>query len=239
MLQHWVSLLLALAKWAFLHAKVKHPSRVDKGKGFIVLPLVFVLLTSLVFYITFAPVISPYLGLAQLLFSQVEQATPTDRFTGLAENLAKSGVLQLSDYPVEGDLIGQIDIEDTALSAPVYYGDGNSELNKGAGVYMGAWIPGEGRTVMIAGHAGTFFRKLEGIQPGMQIRFATYYGEYMYEVTEAKVLEAVDESAYDFSRTDENLILYTCYPFDALGYTPFRFFVYAKCVSGPNIERVG
>ena len=37
------------------------------------------------------------------------------------------------------------------------------------------------------------------------------------------------------SRTDENLILYTCYPFDSLGYTPFRFFVYADYVSGPAL----
>ena len=29
---------------------------------------------------------------------------------------------------------------------------------------------------------------------------------------------------HDFTRTDENLILYTCYPFDALGFTPNRYF---------------
>ena len=40
----------------------------------------------------------------------------------------------------------------------------------------------------------------------------------------------------DFTRTDENLILYTCYPFDALGFTPNRFFVYAKYVSGPVLD---
>lgn len=28
-----------------------------------------------------------------------------------------------------------------------------------------------------------------------------------------------DTTTYDFTRTDENLILYTCYPFDALGFT--------------------
>ena len=216
---------------------MKYPSYAHRGKDFIVLPLIFIILTGLVFYITFAPIVSPYLGLASLLFSQTEQAAPTDRFTDLAEDLAKSGVLQLSEYPVVSDRIGQIDIDGTGLSAPVYYGDGNTELNQGAGIYTGAWIPGEGRTVMVAGHAGTFFRKLEGIQPGMQIQFATYYGEYVYEVTEAKVMEATDTSAYDFTRTDENLILYTCYPFDALGYTPFRFCVYANYVSGPIIER--
>ena len=31
------------------------------------------------------------------------------------------------------------------------------------------------------------------------------------------------------------LILYTCYPFDMLGLTPKRFFVYAEQISGPTV----
>ena len=48
-----------------------------------------------------------------------------------------------------------------------------------------------------------------------------------------QVKDYQDATAYDFTRTDENLIMYTCYPFDALGFTPDRYFVYAKYVSGP------
>ena len=54
--------------------------------------------------------------------------------------------------------------------------------------------------------------------------------------TGTEILDYQDETAYDFTRTDENLILYTCYPFDALGFTPNRFFVYAKYVSGPVLD---
>ncbi len=39
-----------------------------------------------------------------------------------------------------------------------------------------------------------------------------------------KVMDYQDETSYDFSRTDENLILYTCYPFDALGFYPEPLF---------------
>ena len=35
---------------------------------------------------------------------------------------------------------------------------------------------------------------------------------------------------------NENLILYTCYPFDALGFTPNRYFVYASYTSGPELD---
>ena len=60
---------------------------------------------------------------------------------------------------------------------------------------------------------------------------------YTYEVTDTKILDYQDSTAYDFTRQDENLILYTCYPFDALGFTPNRYFVYAKYISGPVIDR--
>ena len=59
---------------------------------------------------------------------------------------------------------------------------------------------------------------------------------YTYTVEECKVLEYNDTSAYDFTRTDENLILYTCYPFDALGFTSQRYFVYASYTSGPMLD---
>ena len=55
-------------------------------------------------------------------------------------------------------------------------------------------------------------------------------------MTGYEILDYQDETAYDFTRTDENLSLYTCYPFDALGFTPNRFFVYAKYVSGPVLD---
>ena len=40
-----------------------------------------------------------------------------------------------------------------------------------------------------------------------------------------------------FSADKESLIMYTCYPFDELGLTSDRFFVYAKFVSGPVIDK--
>lgn len=210
----------------------KHAGR---GKDFIVLPLVFVLLTAAAVYLALSPVVKPYLGLARVFFSQNSQNAPTDRFTGLSEGLATSGEVTVDEKPVTGDLIGQIDIEEAGISVPLYYGDNSAQLNQGAGLYPGAWLPGQERTVLAAGHTGTFFRGLGDVQPGMEIRVTTYYGEYVYEVTETAVHEATDDTSYDFSRTDENLILYTCYPFDSLGYTPFRFFVYADYVSGPAL----
>ena len=49
-----------------------------------------------------------------------------------------------------------------------------------------------------------------------------------------KVVEASDETAYDFGIDHEQLIMYTCYPFDMLSSTPYRYFVYAELISGPE-----
>ena len=88
----------------------------------------------------------------------------------------------------------------------------------------------------LPGHNNTFFNDLQHAEAGATVTITTHYGVYTYEVTGTEILDYQDETAYDFTRTDENLILYTCYPFDALGFTPNRFFVYAKYVSGPVLD---
>ena len=52
----------------------------------------------------------------------------------------------------------------------------------------------------------------------------------------AQVKDCEDSSAYDFSRTDENIILYTCYPFGTIGFTRDRYFVYGEYRSGPILD---
>lgn len=143
-------------------------------------------------------------------------------------------------YPTEGDRYATITITGTNVDAPVYYGDTNKILNQGVGTYKdngAAGIPGDGKTILLAGHNNTFFNDLQHAEVGATVTITTHYGVYTYEVTDTKVLDYQDTSAYDFSREDENLILYTCYPFDALGFTSQRFFVYARYVSGPVLDR--
>lgn len=74
-----------------------------------------------------------------------------------------------------------------------------------------AGLPGEGKTILLSGHNNTFFNDLQHAEEGATVTITTHYGVYTYEVTETKILDYQDSSAYDFSREDENLILYTCY----------------------------
>lgn len=142
----------------------------------------------------------------------------------------------LESYPQAGDLLGHLTISGTAVDCDVYYGDSEAEFSKGAGTYKGAKIPGEGGTILMGGHTGTYFRDFESIQTGDEVTFTTSYGEYHYVVTGTQVALDTDTSAYDLDADEENLIMYTCYPFGIINPTDERFFVYCDYVSGPALQ---
>ena len=123
------------------------------------------------------------------------------------------------------------------MDCNLYYGDSERELSAGAGTYTGGKIPGEGGTVLIAGHTGTYFRDFESAQLGADIAIETRYGTYHYTISDMRVVEETDASAYDLAADEENIILYTCYPFGQLSTTPYRYFIYGTPVSGPQIEQ--
>jgi len=151
-------------------------------------------------------------------------------------------VVTPESIPAEGELYGVIYSDPPGIiDAYLFYGDSPRELNMGVGTYTGhpgAYIPGSGRTVLLAGHANTVFSQLGELRAGDIIHIDTSYGRYRYRVTHRRIARDTDTSAYDFTRTDENLILYTCYPFDSFGLTNDRFFVYAEFLSGPKLDLV-
>lgn len=141
----------------------------------------------------------------------------------------------LDAYPQNDDYVGRLTIEGTAVDCEVYYGDSETQFSKGAGVSMGSCIPGEGSTVMIGAHTGTYFRDLESVVEGADITITTDYGEYHYTVARCAVVEETDTTAYDLDAEEENIILFTCYPFGILTRTTQRYLVYGDFVSGPSV----
>lgn len=154
--------------------------------------------------------------------------TPTPKPTTV--DLAATG-----GYPEQGDKLGSISIEGTQVDCDLYYGDSTAEFDKGAGLYTGAGIPGEGRTIISGAHTNTYYRDLESVEEGDEILVTTRYGEYKYRVTGMQVSTDSDTTAYDLDADHENLVLYTCYPFGATQYTEQRYFVYGELVEGPVI----
>ncbi|MBO4366560.1 MAG: class D sortase [Clostridia bacterium] len=142
----------------------------------------------------------------------------------------------LINFPYYGDKFAEISVDGTSIQgASLYFGDGKAQLKKGVGMYAGSSYPGMGSTCLISGHNNRDFHALKDAEVGAMIRVTTLYGEYVYRITACEVKLATDDTAYDLTATAENIILYTCYPFNELGLTNKRYFVYGEYVSGPRI----
>lgn len=140
-------------------------------------------------------------------------------------------------YPLSGTKYGVININanNTLHDIPLYFGDSNSILRRGAGHYMGSHFPGEGSVILVSAHNNTYFNCLQFLKFGDKITVKTNYGIHEYAVSSTSIKNKNDSSAYNLEATEETLVLYTCYPFNALGLTPNRYYVTAKLVSGPKI----
>lgn len=139
---------------------------------------------------------------------------------------------QLIEYPSYGDVFGTIKINDLQIESNIYHGDALRLLKYGVGHHAGTYFPGEGGTILIAGH-NTYsqFRNLPNIKVNNHILIETVYGIYTYKVDRTDILEAKDfNESLSINNEKEELILYTCYPVDTPGFKTKRFIVYASLV---------
>jgi len=92
--------------------------------------------------------------------------------------------------------------------------------------------PGQGGTTAIAAHKNTHFGFLEKLKPGDVVTLQSVTGkQHSYEVETSFI---VDTREQDLTISDETkqLLLVTCYPFDALSFNgPLRYVVRARATS--------
>lgn len=210
--------------------------------AYIYMPVIYVLLG----FGIIALVLSPFWNILQtagnLLFTDVNLDTTNLNAAAFTEPEVSTAEEQNDEiyyedihWPSYGDEYGRLSCERLGLDVYVYWGDDNELLRKGAGTYLGSGIPGTNRTMLIAGHNTRDFSVLQNVEIGDVITFKTTYGIYEYEITASDVLRFDDPDAFDLAGNEEELVLYTCYPFTALGATKDRFFVYGKRVAGPEL----
>lgn len=223
--------------------------------AYIYMPLLFIIAGYLLMYFIFAPILSQIpinlfiadntdndSGNINSIFEGPDESLiivddPEDTEDPEDPDVPKKTYIKESDVVIPGyeTHYAIIEISNVGLKDDLYYGDSSAVLKKGAGQFMGSFIPGYGRPLLIGGHNNGEFNKLKNVKAGDIIKITTNYGIYEYEIKETKILKATDKSAYDLAKREEECILYTCYPFDMLGLTENRFFVYADKVSGPDI----
>jgi len=123
--------------------------------------------------------------------------------------------------------LGRLEIPRLGLKAIVKQGDDEKTLERAVGLLPGGARPGEAGNIVLAGHRDTFFRPLQDIEVGDQIRIVEPQRTYEYRVESIRVVEPRDTSVLQ-SKGVEELTLVTCYPFRYVGFAPSRFIVSAS-----------
>ena len=135
----------------------------------------------------------------------------------------------LENYPEYGTQYATIEIPKIDVNLPVYFGDTLEVLKKGVGHSSGSYFPGEGGSIVYMGHNyKTVFRRFSELQKGDEITIKATYGEYTYTIYDMQLIKETELDKLPIQRDEEILMVYTCYPFNNIGYATQRYVVYAK-----------
>lgn len=121
---------------------------------------------------------------------------------------------QEADEVPAGAALGALAIPSIGLHAAFVQGTNESSLALGPGHYDSTALPGEGRTIAIAGHRTTYlapFRHIDRLRAGDRIQLAMPYGVFLYVVTSTRVV-APDAWWITADTGQERLVLSACNP---------------------------
>jgi sortase A len=139
---------------------------------------------------------------------------------------------KIINYPEYGNKYGTIKIPKIDIDLPVYYGDALDILKKGVGHSSGSYFPGEGGSIIYMGHnSKKVFRRFSELQIGNKIQVTTSYGEFNYKIYDMQLINETEVDKLPIQKEKEILMVYTCYPFNNIGYATQRYVVYAELES--------
>lgn len=156
-----------------------------------------------------------YSGVVQLLFDQLPTAVAPE--SEIETSLIKPVKEPQEEFPViyYESQWATLNIDGwKRQNIPVLLGDTNKVLNSGAGTPMYTEFCGHGGRVVMDAHVTSFFREIEDTPLGTAVHVSTIYGQYEYRVDAIKLFDKNDRSLIFPNRDKEELVLYTCYPFD-------------------------
>lgn len=128
-------------------------------------------------------------------------------------------------WPVAKLIVPQYDIEQIILA-----GDSGSSLAFGPGYSLASARPNTAGTTMISGHRDTHFGFLKNLKLNDILLIQTADSTVSYRIIDMQIVDSQLFSLQPDSH-EKNLVLVTCYPFDALtaGGTS-RYLVYASAI---------
>ena len=75
------------------------------------------------------------------------------------------------------------------------------------------------------------FRRFSELQKGNEIEVTTTYGNFKYKIYDMQLINETDVDKLPIQKNKEILMVYTCYPFNNIGYATQRYVVYAELES--------
>ena len=139
---------------------------------------------------------------------------------------------KIKNYPEYGTKYATIKIPKIDVELPVYYGDTLDILKKGVGHSSGSYFPGEGGSIIYMGHnSKKMFRRFSELQKGNEIEVTTTYGDFKYKIYDMQLIKETEVDKLPIQEEKEILMVYTCYPFNNIGYATQRSVVYAELES--------
>lgn len=133
------------------------------------------------------------------------------------------------DEVTTGKPIGKILIPRIDLDAVAVQGTDTASLQKGPGHYPDTALPGQGKTIGIAGHRTTYlapFRHIDQIEAGDEVVLEMPYGDFAYRVTKTEIVDPEDVDIVD-NVGFERLVLTACHP---LYSAAERYAIFARLV---------
>ena len=138
---------------------------------------------------------------------------------------------KLTDYPEYGTKYANIKIKSINVDLPLYYGETLDILKKGIGQSSAGYFPGEGGSIICMGHNyQTMLREFGNLKKGDIIEVTTDYGIFKYKIYNMQIVKETEKDKLPIQNNEEIFMIYTCYPFNNIGYTTKRYVVYAKPV---------
>lgn len=137
----------------------------------------------------------------------------------------------LINYPIYGSKYATMKIESIGIELPVYYGANYTILKSGIAHDEKSYFPGEGGSVILAGHNfKDFLADLPEANIDDKIELETTYGNFIYKIYDTKIIKETAVDQVPVQKEEEILMIYTCWPINNIGHASERYVVYAKPV---------
>ena len=144
----------------------------------------------------------------------------------------------LSDYGLESEVFGVVQIPKLELQLPIYLGATTDHMSKGAAHLSQTSLPigGENTNSVIAGHCGwegaAYFRYISKLKPGDEIIITNLWETITYTVTDTKIIYPNETDSILIQEGREMLTLLTCHPYASGGRQRYLVFCDRQTTEG-------